>query len=140
MPKRYDVVTVGRLAPVKHVETLINAVKKVKENGMKDIQVGIVGDGPSRRELEKLTKNLQLTDNIEFVGFKDDVEEYYNSAKCYVLTSEREGAPIALLEAMACGITPIVSRCGNVSDILENGYISQIVHDFLRFYMDKILT
>ncbi len=126
VPKIYDVVSVGRLSPEKHVETLLHAIPRIKEK-YGDIRACIVGDGPCRDELLKLATKLGLNDNIDFVGFQKDVAYYYNSSKIFVLTSEREGFPTVVIEAMTCGIPPVVSNCGDVIDIARDGFNSIVI-------------
>ncbi|MFC1952568.1 glycosyltransferase [Chloroflexota bacterium] len=129
IPKKYDVISVGRLAPVKHTEVLLEATAMARQL-YPGIRVGIVGDGPSRTLLEKLAEELGISDNVEFVGYKENVEYYYNSAKVFVLTSEREAGPLALTEAMACGIQVISSKCGIVPDIGQDGFNCVIIENY----------
>ncbi len=128
IPKRYDVISVGRLIPVKHNEVLLKAIAIVKQSRL-DIKVGIVGDGSSRGFLEELAVELNISNNVEFLGFSEDTPYYYNSAKVFALTSEREGGPLTFTEAMACGIPPIASQCGIVTDVGKDGENCIIIKD-----------
>lgn len=119
LPKRYDVIFVGRLVKVKRVDVLLTAISKVK-GVHKNIKVAIVGDGPLRGHLEKMAKEMFLNDNVEFLGWREDTEYYLNSSKVFILTSEGEGLPLAMVEAMACGIPVIVPRVGDISTIAKN--------------------
>ena len=121
IPKIYDVVSVGRLAPVKHVEVLLHAISRVKEK-YQNIKVCIVGDGPCKAELLKLAIELGVNGNIDFVGYQKDVAYYYNSSKIFVHTSEREGFPNVFLEAMLCGISSVISNCGDITDIAQDSF------------------
>lgn len=127
LPKRYDIIFVGRLAPAKRIDTLLKAVVKVKEI-KKGIKVGIVGDGPLRSSLEDLANRLGITENVEFLGFKDNTEFYYNSSRIFMLTSYYEGLPMAMIEAMACGIPCVVSNVGDITDVAIDG-VNAIVID-----------
>jgi len=129
LPKLYDVVLIARLAPIKHIEVLLRVASIVKER-YGNIKVCIVGDGPCRGELEKLANELELDNNVDFVGFQRDVAHYYNSAKIFVLTSEREGSPTAFLEAMICGLPCIVSNCGDITDIAQDGFNSLVIEKY----------
>lgn len=126
LPKRYDIISVGRLVSAKRIDTLLKIIAHVKEF-KKDLRVGIVGDGPLRGSLENLACQLDISDNVEFLGFKKNTELYYNSSKTYVLTSYREGLPRALLEAMACGLPSVVSRVGDIPDVAINGVNSIVI-------------
>ena len=141
IPKRYDVISVGRLTPVKHIEVVLEAISRVKQRGYEGIKVGIVGDGPCMRSLQELKDVLGLGDNVEFVGFQSEVQYYFNSARMFILTSEREGGPIALREAMECGVPPIVSNCGIVPEMLTDGFNAIVVDRFddSNAYADAIV-
>lgn len=124
--KDYDVISVGRLAAVKHTEVILHAIAVMKKR-RNDIRACIVGDGPRRDELIRLSSELGLENNVEFVGFQKDVRSYYNKAKVFVLASEREGFPNVLLEAMMCGLPSVISNCGDVTDIAVDEYNSIVI-------------
>lgn len=128
LPKKYDIIFVGRLMPAKRVDTLLKVIARVKEL-KDDIKAGIVGDGPLRSSLEELADKLGIAKNVEFLGYKNNPELYYNSAKVFVLTSYYEGLPMAMLEAMACGIPCVVSNVGDVTDAAINGVNAIVIDD-----------
>jgi glycosyltransferase involved in cell wall biosynthesis len=128
-PKLYDIVLIARLAPVKRIEVLLHTTSIVREK-YENIKVCIVGDGPCRGELEALADELGLNDNVDFAGFQRDVAYYYNSARIFVLTSEREGFPTVFLEAMKCGLPCIVSNCGDITDIAQDGSNSLVIQKY----------
>jgi glycosyltransferase involved in cell wall biosynthesis len=129
MVKEYDIVFVGRLAGVKHVEVLIKSIDMIRGT-YKNVRVAIVGDGECKTKLETLTKKLHLSKNIFFVGYQSDVWNWYNKGKMSTLTSEREGFPYSVIEALSCGLPVVSSNCGDVSDVLKHGYNGFIVDDF----------
>jgi glycosyltransferase involved in cell wall biosynthesis len=105
-----DVLYAGRLIPEKHVELLVKAMNKVT-----DIhpfaKCFIVGEGPSRIDLERLVSSYELEDNVIFMDFLDNQEDLYSlmkSSTVFVLPSEREGFGIVLIEANACGL-PVIT-------------------------------
>lgn len=127
--KEYDLIYVGRLIAMKHIDTIIKAVSVIKKYNP-NIKVVIVGDGECKVELEKLTNMLDLTDNINFVGYQSDVWYWYNKSKISILTSEREGFPYSVLESLNCGLPVIVSNCGDICDVIEDDYNGTIVDDY----------
>ena len=127
--KEYDLVYIGRLAKVKHIETLIKAVSTVKKS-YPHLRVVIVGDGPEMNSLEKLSRELNLTKNIDFIGFQIDVWNWYNTAKISILTSEREGFPYSVVESLSCGVPVITSNCGDIRDVIKNEYNGIIIDDY----------
>lgn len=127
--KIFDILTLARLETVKHIEILILAIHIVRES-IPGIRVAIVGDGRHRKELEALTDKLGLGDHIMFAGFQPDVEQWFNQSKIFVLTSEREGFPYSVIEAMICGIPVIASNCGDISDVIINGHNGILINDY----------
>lgn len=128
-PKKYDLITIGRLVEVKHLEILLKMISTLKQK-YPSIKVGIAGSGPLSKKLEHQSIQLGLENNIEFLGFVEDANQFLNSGKIYVLTSESEGLPTAMVEAMACGIPPVVSNVGNISDVAINGENSIVIDDY----------
>lgn len=104
------VVMVGRLEEQKNVGMAIRAIKSVKEN-VHDIHLKIFGEGTQREFLVQLVKNLELEDNIEFCGLVENVATELAHAKCFILTSNYEGMPNALMEAMTIGVPAISTDC-----------------------------
>lgn len=127
--KKYDGVYVGRLSEGKHIETIIKAVSATK-NHKKDIKIAIVGDGPDRNKLEKLSKNLGVTDEIDFLGWKHDPWNWFNASKLSILASEREGFPQSVVQSLNCGIPVICSICGDVCDVIKDGYNGILIKDY----------
>jgi glycosyltransferase involved in cell wall biosynthesis len=121
-PRTYDVVTVGQLVPRKRTADLIRAVSDLRTR-RPDIKVAIVGAGPLEAELRALAQALDLSDAVEFLGFRSDVEDVYTAARVFVLTSESEGLPIAMLEAMATGLPPVVSDVGEIGSFLSDSHL-----------------
>src|SRR5690606_18949757 len=79
----------------------------------------IVGDGPEMSSLRKQVERENLNDFIEFVGFQKDTNKWFNLAKYYLMYSESEGLPTSLMQAMSCGLIPVVTNVGNISDLVN---------------------
>jgi len=129
--KKYDVIYIGRLAKVKHVETFVRAIAKARVS-LPYIRAAIVGDGPEKKYLRLLSKELGLDENLHFAGYQSDVWNWYNEAKISVLTSEREGFPYSVMESLSCGVPVITTNCGDVTDIVKNGYNGVIIEDYTQ--------
>ena len=127
--KEYDVVFVGRLASVKHIETLIKSIDVVGKK-CPSLKVAIVGDGACNVELERLSKKLGLDEIINFAGYQSNVWEWYNKGKLSVITSDREGFPYSVVEALSCGLPVVTSNCGDVSDLIKDDYNGMIISDY----------
>jgi len=116
--KRYDLIYTGNLVPVKRLDILLKAVKIVREKyGLDDISLAVVGDGELKDDLKRLAKDIDIDDNVEFVGFKADVFEYLRHARVFIMTSEYEGLPMSMLEALSCGLPCIMPDISDISTV-----------------------
>ncbi len=116
-----NIVAVGRLIPLKNYKLLIDAFKIAIENH-KDYNLQIFGEGYLREELQQYINQNNLNDNVFLMGNKDDIKKYTYRASAYVLSSNHEGMPNALLEAFCLGI-PCISTdcsCGGPRYIINN--------------------
>jgi glycosyltransferase involved in cell wall biosynthesis len=121
-PKPVRVLLVGRLHPDKRVDRFISIVAKLRERTKIPFQAIIVGHGPDRANLEEQAACLGLSrDWMEFRGAAADVVPAYQQASVLVLTSQREGTPNVVLEAMACGLPVVATSVGGVPEIVQHG-------------------
>ena len=123
-----DIIFVGRLAEVKRPEMIVEIISIVKKQHP-EIQGVFLGDGPLREKLQTMVRDKDLVDNISLPGAVNDVASYLRRTKVFVLTSEDEGMSIAMLEAMASGVVPVVSDVGDLGDIVRNGETGYLVTD-----------
>jgi len=124
-PLRYDVLSVGQLIMRKRMDVLIEATRMLRERGM-PLKVGILGRGPEEARLRSMVSSAGLEHQVEFLGYRDDVETVIKQARTFVLASEWEGVPFALMEAMAVGVVPVVTPVGTIADWVKadwNGII-----------------
>lgn len=108
--------TAMRLLEVKDPLGLVGAFART---GPGDAHLAIAGDGPLRPALEARIDALGLGAHVHLLGVRDDLERVYPAFDAFVLPSRSEGLPMALLEAMACGVPPIASAVGRVPEVLE---------------------
>ena len=117
---RTVVLFAGRLVPVKGIESLLEAWRKVSAD-FPGARLLLLGDGVSRQGLIALAEKLGISGTVRFEGRVDDVPVYLRSADIFVLSSLKEGMPNSLLEAMASGLPSVASRVGGVPDVAEDG-------------------
>lgn len=122
----FDVISVGRLVPLKRMDVLIDAVALLKRQGL-HLRVGIVGDGPLRSLLQARAAHADVADSVEFLGFQEHVEDLLRRARVFALLSESEGMPFALMEALAAELVPVVTDVGTISDWVEDGHSGRFV-------------
>lgn len=116
----YDIAYVGRLNPIKqpdHVVSVVAALARYR-SGFRAV---MVGDGPLLGGLRAKAKALHVSHCIEFLGHLESVDEILKRAKVFILTSRSEGLSIALAEAMAAGVVPVVGDVGDLAELVQNG-------------------
>jgi len=120
MKKRWDLLFIGNLLPVKRVHALIEAVAEVSKD-LKGIRLGILGDGPEQDRLERLVQELGIYQSVDFIGRRNDVENYINASRVVILVSRSEGMPAAAIESSFCGVPVILTDVGDIRDIFIHG-------------------
>lgn len=125
--KTFDLIFVGRLEEVKRIDILLSTVKILTEK-LSLIQLLIVGTGSLEICLKNLAEKLELQSNVTFCGYQRDVFSWLRKAKIFVLTSDSEGLPLALMEAMTAGLPCVVSDVGELGEIVENGQNGYLVN------------
>ncbi len=112
------IVTVCRLHYQKDIETAIRAIKLLENEKIKFL---IVGDGPERNKLEKLTKSLKLENKVIFLGHRNDVNRILKIADIFVLSTKWEGLALVILESFASKIPVIASNVHGNTSVIVNG-------------------
>ena len=112
--------TVGRLAPVKNHRLLIDAFARVHAE-MPDAHLAILGDGQLGESLAAHAADLRLSNDISFVKSSPSVEVFLACLDVFALSSDSEGMPLTLLEAMAAGVPVAVTGVGGIPEVIENG-------------------
>jgi glycosyltransferase involved in cell wall biosynthesis len=120
------VASVGSLWPVKRWDRLLRVIKEMKER-VGGVSFRIAGDGPLRPALEKLACELGVSGSVEFVGAIHDVPSFLGGAKFLVHTSESEGCPNVVMEAMACGLPVVALEAGDIPYLVEDGRTGFVV-------------
>lgn len=120
--RRKVIVTVGRLSHQKNQTLLINAFAKCA-NRIPDYNLEIIGEGELKCELQHLINTLGLKERIKLKGTFDNVSNVIRNASLFVLSSDYEGIPNALIEAMSLGLPCISTDCkpGGARTLITNG-------------------
>lgn len=120
------IVSAGRLAPEKGFSDLIHAMHILLKK--RAALLLILGDGPLRQELEDLIEDKGLSDNVFLIGHQSNPLKYFSRSSVFVLSSYVEGLPNVLVEAMACGCTPVSTNCPTgPSEVLRGGEYGYLV-------------
>lgn len=122
LPERHRIAALGRLTQQKNYPMLIQAFSKVTET-LPDAVLQIYGEGELSREIDGLISQMGLQDKVKLMGRTNDVQKVHETADLFVLSSDYEGMPNSLMEAMAAGV-PVISTdcpCGGPKTLIENG-------------------
>ncbi|MFX0202254.1 MAG: glycosyltransferase family 4 protein [Candidatus Hodarchaeota archaeon] len=126
---------VGRLPPEKNVEGLLCELWKL---GRKDVKLLIIGDGPEKGRLVKMSNSLGLGKVVSFLGMRADVERFYSIADIFISPSKYEPFGQVILEAMAAGL-PCIAFKKNLpeyevasEEIIESGVTGFCVNPFSK--------
>lgn len=124
--RRNEIVSVGRMDANKNHQMLVHAFGKIAGD-FPDMQLIFYGDGlpesSTRQELEGMVQDLKLQDRVLFKGRRNDVDKRIYESRIFVLTSNVEGMPNALLEAMSLGLACISTDCpcGGPRTVIQDG-------------------
>lgn len=125
-PERRSILCVARLTePQKRISDLLRAVAELPAV----YRLGLVGTGPDEAMLKQTAKELGVADRVDFMGFRtrDEVVSLLQKADVFALTSAYEGLPLAVLEAMSCGLSSVVSDIPAFAELVPDETVATTV-------------
>ena len=120
----YVLLSVGEMTANKNHELVLRALKKLNN---KKIKYLLCGHGEEEKKLKNLVTDLQLNDQVLFLGYRKDVFEIYRIADIFVFPSIREGMPVALMEAMASNLPVICSNIRGNRELIKNDFGGRLI-------------
>ncbi len=118
--------TIGRLAHQKNQRCFLQACELLRER-LPSFKVLIVGEGPLRPALEAQVADLGLSTSVTFTGIRDDVPELFAIMDVFAFSSDSEGLPNVVLEAMAASLPVVATAVGGTGDAVVNGQTGYLV-------------
>jgi glycosyltransferase involved in cell wall biosynthesis len=112
----YNFAYIGRLSKEKNLFNLLKAILLIKKN-LNDFKLCIVGEGDQEDELKKFVNDNGLSDNVDFLGHKNNVIPIMKNIDLLILSSDTEGLPMVILEAMAMQCNVVSTECGGIPEI-----------------------
>ena len=112
--------TIANLYKNKGLEFLVKTMSVIKGQ-MSNVTLMIIGDGPERKNLEKLIKKYKLKNNVFLLGAIPDAYKYLKALDLFVLPSIKEGQPWVILEAMAAEVPIVATNIAGIQEMIENG-------------------
>lgn len=123
-PEEKVLIHISNFRKVKRIEDVIRTFANVQEQV--PAKLLLVGDGPEYSEMYELVKNLNIQDQVLFLGKQNDIAGLFSIADLKLLMSEKESFGLVLIEAMACGVPCIGTEIGGIPEVIvpgENGFI-----------------
>jgi glycosyltransferase involved in cell wall biosynthesis len=120
------VTTVGRLTAIKNHALFLEMAQQISAS-RPDAVFLIAGDGELRAALEADARARGLGDRVRFLGWRRDLTTIYGATDVFVITSNNEGTPVALIEAMASGVPGVSTDVGGVRDVITNASLGGVV-------------
>jgi glycosyltransferase involved in cell wall biosynthesis len=118
---------VGRLSPQKNHCLLFDSLSRMRSELRAQLRTWVIGDGELRVALEQHVRQLGLEREVVFLGHQSDVSRLLAALDALVLTSDYEGLPFAVLEAMAVGLPVVATAVDGVPDAVANGETGLLV-------------
>lgn len=126
--RKFTLISLGRLTPVKNYPRLLKSVKQLLNEGF-DFDLWILGEGDERRQLEDYISNNGLTENVKLFGYQSNPYPFIKQADLSVCSSNYEGFSTFITESLVLGKTAVTTNCSGMSELLgENEY--GIITDF----------
>jgi glycosyltransferase involved in cell wall biosynthesis len=121
---------VGRFNAFKNVEKLIEAAGRLKEMGVDNFELQLVGEGERRSSVERMVIEKGLTRQVQFLGWIDRaaIVERYRQADLFVTATTWEGMPNTVLEGMACGLPVVATRASGLEELVKDGVNGYLVN------------
>ncbi len=120
------IVCVGRLAPEKRLDVAIEVTAALRRE-LPETNLSLAGAGPEEAALRQRVSDLGLDKAVEFLGYVADTGTVYREADFFLLSSDTEGSPISLIEAMAFGLPIVATSVGSVPEMVAKGLEGAIV-------------
>ena len=111
----------NELTTRKNVLFALEIIKVLVSKGYKSIKYFIRGQGPLAQQMSDFIKKNNLEQNIFLLGYGKDILEMNCAADIFLFTSQQEGLPVAVMEAMSCRLPCVVSNIRGVTDLIANG-------------------
>lgn len=137
----FVLLSVDGLISRKNYECVLKALSILKkEKKLENLNYVICGKGIAEKDIVELAKKLNIESNVNILGYRYDIAEIYSCCDLFVCMSEQEDVPVALMEAMACGIPVICTNLRSNMELIDNeitGFISEDSSEKLAKIINK---
>lgn len=113
--KKYDLIFIGYYTEAKRIDVLLEVMHELRDR-LPQVRLALIGDGPLREMVCDTIDRLGLRETVDRLGFVESIYPYLHQSRVFIMTSQTEGLPTVLLEAMGCGLPFIVPDVGDMRD------------------------
>lgn len=118
---------VGRLVPVKRLDLFLEIAAEALRRAPKEFRFFVVGDGPAREDARRRADALGLDAAVTWLGFTPEAPTYLAKMDLMLVTSDHEGLPMNVLEALCLGVPVMAHAVGGIPEVLEHGKAGTLV-------------
>lgn len=137
--KDIDVLCVADFSRVKRIDIFLKVIAQLRKKRSL-VSAVMLGGGWRGFFYKTKIKKMKLTDNVRFEGKVDNVVSYLDRSRVFVMTSEAEGLPMSMLEAMSAGVPCVVPNVGDIPDIAQNEKNAFVVEPLrIKEFSDRIM-
>jgi len=138
--KDIDVLCIANFSRVKRIDIFLEVMALLREN-WPSISAVLLGGGWQGFIYKRKAKKMKLTNNVNFEGKVNNVASYLDRSRVFVMTSQAEGLPMSMLEAMSAGVPCVVPKVGDIPDIALDGQNAFVVEPLrIEEFYEKILS
>lgn len=120
------IIHVSNFRKVKRIDTIIDTFHHIRQQTKAKLL--LIGDGPELLDMREKVRDLDLLDDVLFLGKQDCVSNFYQISDLVLLMSEKESFGLTLLEAMTTGVVPIGTRAGGIQEVIRHGETGYLVN------------
>jgi glycosyltransferase involved in cell wall biosynthesis len=128
-PDAIKIAMVGRLVPVKRADIYLHTARLLAQDTDRHYAFYIFGEGPLRDDTAALARTLNISQHVYMMGFQTNLAAYLSKMDFLLITSDHEGLPLNLLEAMGLRIPVIAHAVGGIPEVLDNGKCGVLVRE-----------
>ena len=143
--ENFKILHIGRFSEEKNHKGLLTAFQKFHD-AHPDSELWLIGDGKLKPEMEAYAQEIGLKESAKFLGLQSNVYSFMHEADVFALTSNYEGMPMTLIEAMGTGLPLVATRVGGIPDMLDDSNallvpvdMDEVSEAFAKYYSSKEL-
>lgn len=126
-PEDLVFVSLARFYRVKRYDVMLRAIAEIARS-FPGVRLWTAGDGPEEPGMRQLSVKLGVAEKVRFLGYRDDIPQILAMADCLMLTSDIEGLPLAVIEAMMAGRPIVATKVGSIPEVLRHGQSALLVN------------